>query len=228
MTAAGETSARITRVLDPAFVEGLTDQPIDELRHRRDEALAEREYQSYLRRLVQVRDAGSRHLQLPRHLQRGRQLRAHHHPRGLWHTWRDVRRRPPTGHPGHAGLDQQRHRGPGHGGNGHGHRGPRDPRPDPNRHGHLHPRRPQPERHLHGSIGIGYGDTLVIGDEDLFGSEMNVACKLGEDIAGLDEILITTAAYTALPANRYLCRPVRFALGELEIHCYRYEQTLFA
>jgi adenylate cyclase len=85
-----------------------------------------------------------------------------------------------------------------------------------------------PERHLHGSIGIGYGDTLVIGDEDLFGSEMNVACKLGEDIAGLDEILITTAAYTSLPANRYLCRPVRFALGELEIHCYRYEQSLFA
>ncbi|HJQ23684.1 MAG TPA: adenylate/guanylate cyclase domain-containing protein [Blastocatellia bacterium] len=85
-----------------------------------------------------------------------------------------------------------------------------------------------PERHLHGSIGIGYGDTLVIGDEDLFGSEMNLACKLGEDIAGHDEILITTAAYTALPAGRYLCRPVRFAIGELDIHCYRYEQSLFA
>ncbi len=84
-----------------------------------------------------------------------------------------------------------------------------------------------PERHLHSSIGIGYGDTLVIGDEDLFGSEMNVACKLGEDIASEDEILITPAAYTALPANRYLCRPVHFALGELDIHCYRYEQSLF-
>jgi adenylate cyclase len=85
-----------------------------------------------------------------------------------------------------------------------------------------------PERQLHGSIGIGFGDTLVIGDEDMFGSEMNVACKLGEDIAGRDEILITTAAYTALPPARYLCKPVHFALGDLDIHCYRYEQSLFA
>ena len=85
-----------------------------------------------------------------------------------------------------------------------------------------------PERHLHGSIGIGFGDTLVIGDEDLFGSEMNVACKLGEDIAETDEILLTDAAYAALPANRYVCKPVRFTLGAMEIHCYCYEQSLFA
>ena len=85
-----------------------------------------------------------------------------------------------------------------------------------------------PDRHLHGSIGIGFGDTLIIGDEDMFGSEMNVACKLGEDIAGRDEILITTAAQAALPAGRYLCKPVHFALGDLDIHCYRYEQSLFA
>src|SRR5437763_4396617 len=43
-----------------------------------------------------------------------------------------------------------------------------------------------PERHLHGSIRVGFGDALVIGDEDLFGSEMNLACKLGEDIAEQD------------------------------------------
>jgi class 3 adenylate cyclase len=85
-----------------------------------------------------------------------------------------------------------------------------------------------PERHLHGSIGIGFGDTLVIGDEDLFGSEMNVACKLGEDIAETDEILLTPAAYTALPAGRYVFKPVHFALGEMDIHCYRYDQSLFA
>jgi class 3 adenylate cyclase len=85
-----------------------------------------------------------------------------------------------------------------------------------------------PERHLHGSVGIGFGDTLVIGDEDLFGSEMNVACKLGEDIAETDEILLTDAAYAALPAGRYVCKPVRFALGHLDVHCYRYEQSRFA
>ena len=85
-----------------------------------------------------------------------------------------------------------------------------------------------PERHLHGSIGIGFGDTLVIGDEDMFGSEMNLACKLGEDIAERDEILMTPAAYTALPAGHYVLKPVHFALGEMDVHCYRYEQSLFS
>ena len=48
-------TSRTDRVLEPSFVEGLQDLPIEELRGRRDEALAEREFQSYLRRLVQVR-----------------------------------------------------------------------------------------------------------------------------------------------------------------------------
>jgi hypothetical protein len=48
-------SARTRRVLDPGFVEGLEGLPIEELRRRRDEALAEREFQSYLRRVIQVR-----------------------------------------------------------------------------------------------------------------------------------------------------------------------------
>jgi hypothetical protein len=50
---AGE--ARTAEVLDPGFVEGLDELPIDELRRRRDTALDERDFQSYLRRLVQVR-----------------------------------------------------------------------------------------------------------------------------------------------------------------------------
>ncbi|MDP8956589.1 MAG: hypothetical protein M3N24_06500 [Actinomycetota bacterium] len=49
-------SARSAEVLDPAFVEGVRDLPLDELRRRRDEALAEREFLSYLRRLLQVRE----------------------------------------------------------------------------------------------------------------------------------------------------------------------------
>jgi hypothetical protein len=56
MAAGGTTEAsRTGRVLDPAFVESLETIPLDELRRRRDEALEEREFQSYLRRLVQVR-----------------------------------------------------------------------------------------------------------------------------------------------------------------------------
>ena len=46
---------RIDRVLDPGFVQGLDAADLDELRERRDVALAEREYLSLLRRLLQGR-----------------------------------------------------------------------------------------------------------------------------------------------------------------------------
>lgn len=46
---------RIDRILRPAFVEGLAGLSLDELRARREECLAEREYLSLLRRLVQGR-----------------------------------------------------------------------------------------------------------------------------------------------------------------------------
>jgi class 3 adenylate cyclase len=52
-------------------------------------------------------------------------------------------------------------------------------------------------------IGIGYGDMLRIGDQDVFGEEVNSACKLGEDTAKAHEILITAAVANAvrLPRN---------------------------
>jgi len=51
---------------------------------------------------------------------------------------------------------------------------------------------------LHAGIGIGYGPVLLIGTHDLFGSEMNVASKLGEDVAGRGEILLSAAARARL------------------------------
>ncbi len=48
-------SSRTERVLDPSFVAGLEDLPTEDVRRRRDETLAERDYQSYLRRLIQAR-----------------------------------------------------------------------------------------------------------------------------------------------------------------------------
>jgi hypothetical protein len=53
--AQAEAGSRTREVLDPAFVQGLAELPIQEVRRRRDRALAEREFQSYLRRLLQVR-----------------------------------------------------------------------------------------------------------------------------------------------------------------------------
>jgi hypothetical protein len=46
---------RIDRIRRPEFAEGLGSLPLDELRGRRDDCLAEREYLSLLRRMVQGR-----------------------------------------------------------------------------------------------------------------------------------------------------------------------------
>lgn len=53
-------------------------------------------------------------------------------------------------------------------------------------------------RRLYASIGIGYGRILNVDDQDLFGDEVNLASKLGEDVAGRGAILLTGAAYSQL------------------------------
>lgn len=61
---------------------------------------------------------------------------------------------------------------------------------------------PRPDE-MHVSIGIGYGEMLVIGSHDLFGDEMNLACKLGEDLAGPEEVLLTERAFQALQPGHW-------------------------
>lgn len=51
-------------------------------------------------------------------------------------------------------------------------------------------------------IGIGYGDVLCTKNNGVFGDEMNLASKLGEDIAGGEEILLTEAAFASIE-NKY-------------------------
>ena len=46
--------------------------------------------------------------------------------------------------------------------------------------------------------GLGFGKLLKIGDEDVFGHEVNLASKLGEDTAKGNEILVTRAAKEAI------------------------------
>jgi hypothetical protein len=50
-----DRNRRIDRIREASYLAGLTDLPLEELRRRRDECLAEREYLSLLRRLVQGR-----------------------------------------------------------------------------------------------------------------------------------------------------------------------------
>ena len=60
----------------------------------------------------------------------------------------------------------------------------------------LNSGRPENEQ-IHFSYGIGYGDVLDL-DEDMFGLEVNLASKLGEDLAEPGEALLTPSAAAAV------------------------------
>jgi adenylate cyclase len=57
------------------------------------------------------------------------------------------------------------------------------------------------DQELYVSIGIGWGRIMLIGEDDLMGNEVNLASKLGEDVGGYGEILLTEAARSQLSAD---------------------------
>lgn len=57
-----------------------------------------------------------------------------------------------------------------------------------------------PDERLAFSYGVGYGDLVEV-EGDLFGLELNLASKLGEDLARPGEALLTPSAAAALGAN---------------------------
>jgi class 3 adenylate cyclase len=65
---------------------------------------------------------------------------------------------------------------------------------------------------LHASLGIGYGELLMVDGEDLYGNEMNLASKLGEDVAGSGEVFLTAAAHARVapgsPPGRFEARQI--------------------
>lgn len=73
------------------------------------------------------------------------------------------------------------------------------------------------DRRLYASIGVGYGPVLNIEDDDLFGDEMNLACKLGEDIAGRSEILLTEGAQATLSLKTVETRPEQLSISGLTL-----------
>ena len=48
--------------------------------------------------------------------------------------------------------------------------------------------------HIYLSVGIDHGRLLLVGDQDYFGDPVNTASKLGEDLAGKSETLVTERA----------------------------------
>jgi class 3 adenylate cyclase len=80
-------------------------------------------------------------------------------------------------------------------------------------------------------VGIGYGNILFV-EQDLFGNEVNIASKLGEDIAEGEEILVTENAYKFLKNNsKYKFRKFsNFKISGIKITYYKvlYGTTLIS
>jgi adenylate cyclase len=78
-----------------------------------------------------------------------------------------------------------------------------------------------PEDRLAVSIGVGFGPLLVIGDGQVYGEEVNLTSKVGEDLAGPDELLLTQGARDALGESERRFDERRIVLPGLEIVAYR-------
>lgn len=73
------------------------------------------------------------------------------------------------------------------------------------------------EQRLYAAIGIGFGPVLNIDRHDLFGDEVNLASKLGEDIAQGSEILLTQAANAEAAAAGIATRPEAVSISGLSL-----------
>jgi adenylate cyclase len=84
----------------------------------------------------------------------------------------------------------------------------------------LNRRLPEDEQ-LRFSYGIGYGDLLDL-EGDLFGLEVNLASKIGEDMARPGQALLTPSAADAVPARaRHRVVPhgtIRFGPRSIDVH----------
>jgi class 3 adenylate cyclase len=71
-------------------------------------------------------------------------------------------------------------------------------------------------------IGIGYGDVLCSVSEGVYGDEMNLASKLGEDLAGKGEILMTESAFREVPeTGRTGFEEMKASISGVEFPYYR-------
>ncbi|MGH9753365.1 MAG: adenylate/guanylate cyclase domain-containing protein [Blastocatellia bacterium] len=80
------------------------------------------------------------------------------------------------------------------------------------------------DRQLYVAFGIGYGKILNISNEDIFGDEMNLACKLGEDIAERGEILLTPAARAELNGLGIAMREGTISISGMHLNYYYVER----
>ena len=74
------------------------------------------------------------------------------------------------------------------------------------------------------AMGIDYGRFLLVDDCDCYGDPVNVACKLGEDVAESGEVLLTAAARACLgPTFPHALRETTVSVSGLEVHVFAVE-----
>jgi class 3 adenylate cyclase len=71
------------------------------------------------------------------------------------------------------------------------------------------------------ALGIGYGHVLLVGEDDAWGDEMNLACKLGEDIAQQGEVLLTEEAHKAVANDGHSFEQLDLSVSGLQMTAYR-------
>jgi len=76
------------------------------------------------------------------------------------------------------------------------------------------------DQEIYAGIGIGFGEVLVVGD-DVYGSEMNLACKLGEDLARRGEILLTEAAYREVNPRPGLWESIELSISGVDLAAHK-------
>lgn len=73
------------------------------------------------------------------------------------------------------------------------------------------------ESDVHISVGIGYGPILLF-CEDMYGNELNLASKLGEDVAERGEILLTDSAKKEIKDKSYSFKAVPLAISGVSMN----------
>ncbi|MCR4256790.1 MAG: adenylate/guanylate cyclase domain-containing protein [Candidatus Uhrbacteria bacterium] len=76
------------------------------------------------------------------------------------------------------------------------------------------------ESDVHVAIGIGHGPILLFCD-DLFGNEMNLASKLGEDTADKGEVLLTAAAKKAIKSKSFSFHTFPLTVSGLNMRAFK-------
>ncbi len=77
------------------------------------------------------------------------------------------------------------------------------------------------DKDIYVSIGIGYGGVLNVDDHDLYGNEVNLTCKLGEDVAERGQILLTASARAQLGETELPLREELISISGLTLPYYR-------